>query len=239
MKQKFGVGLSLALTILASGCGVAANSHNMTGVNLFQNRNYLAARQSFQKAITAAPESADGYYNLASTQHKLALEKKSQGQKAESDELFKQAEDLYNHALDKDKNHDLCYRALAVLLVETDRSEKAFTLLRSWLRENPSSSEARDRLAQLYMEFGQNDEANHYLQESITLNPRNNRAINALAKLREESGDISQAIDNYQRSLQIDANQPVVAQQLASLQRRGIGPGAAGTANNATPNRRY
>lgn len=226
---------------VCSGCGVAAHSHNMAGVQQFNSGNLAGARQEFQQAVSSAPENADANYNLASTLHKMASTAKSQGRTAEANELYSQAENLYNHSLDmydraKSPESGECYRGLAVLLVETDRSEKAFTLLRNWLVSNPTSAEARVRLAQLYEEFGQSDEAVHYLQEALAQNPDNTKALNALAKLREGSGDLTQAIANYQRSLQINAQQPMIAGHLADLQRQatGVGASAANVASNST-----
>jgi tetratricopeptide (TPR) repeat protein len=225
----------------ANGCGVAAFSHNSTGVQHYLTRNYPAARQEFQQAIAVAPEDANGYYNLAATLHRLGVERRQAGPSAEASELLNQAENLYNQALDKQPNHDESYRGLAVLLVETDRSDKAFALLRNWLLTNPTSPDARVRLAQLYEEFGQAEEAKHYLQEALAQNPQNTRALNALAKLREDSGDLAQAIANYQRSLQVDARQPQIASRVTSLQQRawGINPPGTTTATAPPSQKRY
>lgn len=224
----------------ASGCGVAAFSHNSTGVQHYLTRNYPAARQEFQQAISIAPEDANGYYNLAATLHRLGMDRRQANTSPEATELLNQAENLYNQALDKQPNHDESYRGLAVLLVETERSDRAFALLRNWLLANPTSSDARVRLAQLYEEFGQTEEAKHYLQEALAQNPQHTRAVNALAKLREDSGDLGQAIANYQRSLQIDARQPQIASRVTTLQQRaweinpGINPGVTAATSTAT-----
>ena len=236
------IGFAFIAGIAATCCGCgAAHTHNMTGVQQFNTGNLAGARTEFQQAITADPTNADANYNMASTLHKMASSAQAQGRTAEAKDLYAQAESQYNHALDmydrsKDSDPGECYRGLAVLLVETDRSDKAFTLVRNWLVSNPTSAEARLRLAQLYEEFGQSDEAVHYLQEALAQNPNNTKALNALAKLRESSGDLQQAIANYQRSLQINAQQPAVAGQVAALQRQaaGVGGAAANVASNPT-----
>ena len=108
--------------LFASGCGVMAHGQNADGVRLYQTGQYQAALPKFEKAIASNPANADGYYNLASTYHRLAKLSNQTGN-------WKLAEDTYNLCLDHDPNHRDCHRALAVLLSEQQRSEEAFRLL--------------------------------------------------------------------------------------------------------------
>ena len=208
----------------ASGCGVAASHHNMSGVKLFQQGQYPAAIQEFQHAISTQPTNADAYYNLASSIHRVGAQQKNR-------ELLNQAEQLYNQCLDKDENHVDCRRALAVLLVETDRSDRAFNLMKNWVAENPRAENARVELARLYEEFGDNESATLNLQQALQLNSNNPRALAALGRLREQSGDITQALVNYQRSYRANPAQPAVAARIASLQGRAVGAPAIGNPN--------
>jgi tetratricopeptide (TPR) repeat protein len=138
------------LAILASGaggCKAVSQAQNAQGVRQFQQGQYQAAIQRFQKAVASDPNNANSYYNLASAYHRL-------GDLNHRQEDLVQAENYYNECLDHDKNHRDCYRALAVLLVEEHRSEEALRLLEIWANHNPASSPPKVELARLYQEFG-------------------------------------------------------------------------------------
>ncbi|MBL9122965.1 MAG: tetratricopeptide repeat protein [Planctomycetaceae bacterium] len=205
--------LSLSLLLGASGC---AQSQNSSGVSLFQAGNYPAAMAKFQQALATDPQNADSYYNLAATHHRLG---KMQNNKAELD----QAENLYHQCLDRDPNHADCYRGLAVLLVEENRSGDAFKLLEGWSTRNPALSEPKIQLARLYEEFSDKTAAKEQLVEALGTDPYNARALAALGRLHETSGNPSQALAVYERSLWHNSAQPDVAARVATLR------GALGT----------
>jgi tetratricopeptide (TPR) repeat protein len=238
----------------AAGCGTASNGQNLAGVRLHQQGQHQAALQRFQQAITSDPVNPDSYYNMGATLHEMAMQRhnvaiqlegqsqqrqregrpteaegllaEAQAAGQEADKYYEQAETLYNQCLDYDGNHLDCHRALAVLLVETNRSDKAFTLLKRWAEKNPSSSEPRIELARLYEEFGEPDTAKRYLEEAVQMDVQNSRAWAALARIREQSGDYRQALADYQRAYGIDNLQPGVASKIAMLQQqlnRGVG----------------
>ena len=199
---------------LASGCNFMAQGQNVEGVRLFQQGNYQAAAQKFQEAIQRDPANADGYYNLASTYHRL-------GKLNERAADLQQAETLYNQCLDHNPNHEDCYRGLAVLLVETNRSDKAITLVKGWSDQSPTLAAPKIELARLCEEFGNPDQAKNHLRDALVLAPDEPRALAALGKLHEQSGNTAQALAVYQRSLARNQFQPLVAQRVASLQAAG------------------
>lgn len=225
----WGLTALVLLGLPAVGCGTFPSSHNADGVRLFQQGQLTGAMQQFQQAVLQEPQNADAYYNLAATYHRL-------GSQQNDRQALQQAENLYNQCLDRDDNHTDCYRGLAVLLVETDRSDRAFSLLQNWANRNPRSADARVELARLYEEFGDSDTAKTNLQTALQLDQNNARAWAALGKLREQAGDPTQALANYQRSLQLNRAQPAVAERVAVLQARLPGgqmaatPAGAGTA---------
>lgn len=200
------------MALAAAGCKVASDGQNLHGARSFQNGNYDVAMQSFQKAVATDPTNADGYYNMACTMHRMGIARNDQN-------MLNQAETLYNQALDLDPNHTDCYRALAVLLVETGRSDKAFNLLKNWAVRNPNVADARVELARLYEEFGDPEAAKAYLTEAVGLDQYNARAWNALARLREQSGEYTQALANYQRSYSLNQFQPEIMERMAALNR--------------------
>lgn len=204
--------LLLAMVILstASGCQMAATTANNDGVRLYQNGNYQAASQRFRQAIATDPRNADAYYNEAATLHRIGVQ-------SSNPQLLKQAEEMYNVCLDLNENHTDAHRALAVLLGQSGRSDKAFTLMSNWVKTQPNVADARVELARLYQEYGDDATARQQLQEAVKVDLNNARAWKALASIQEKYGETAQAAANYQRSLQINKFQPEVTQKLASL----------------------
>ena len=206
---------SVIVTVLiigTNGCQWAASGHNTTGTQLYEQGQYTAALQRFQKVIATDPENADGYYNLAATNHRLGNQRKDA-------QLLTQAESLYNQCLDHDPNHLECHRGLAVLLVDTGRPDRAFAMMKNWATQNPMSAEPRIELARLYEESNDPQTALKYLEDAVQKDANNPRAWLALGRLREQSGDLPQALQNYQQSLAINPAQPMAAERVASLSR--------------------
>jgi tetratricopeptide (TPR) repeat protein len=194
------------------GCGTSSQGRNVDGVRHYQMGRYHEAIQDFQKALVANPSDADAYYNLGATYHAL-------GKLNRDRNLLSQSEGLYHQCLDLNAEHTACYRGLAALLVETDRSESAFTLLKRWASRNNYSADARIELARLYEEFGDKETASQYLAEALQLNSYNSRAWSALGRIREQQGQVAQALANYQQAYQLNQFQPGVADRIATLQR--------------------
>lgn len=204
--------LAMPLLAAAPGCQWAASGQNTLGTRLYEQGQYSAALQHFQTVIETDPANADGYYNLAATNHRLGA------QRGDTQQLI-QAESLYNQALDHDPNHVECHRGLAVLLVDTGRPDRAFALMKNWAAQNPGFAEPRIELARLYEEAAEPGTALKYLEDAVQKDPNNPRAWLALGRLREQSGDLAQALQNYQRSLAINNLQPLAAERVAALSR--------------------
>ncbi|MEM6690113.1 MAG: tetratricopeptide repeat protein [Planctomycetota bacterium] len=213
---------------LATGCQWAASGQNVTGARLYEQGQYSAALQQFQKVITSDPSNADGYYNLAATNHRLG------NQRGDAQQLV-QAEALYNQCLDHDPNHVECHRGLAVLLVDTGRPDRAFALMKNWAAQNPQYAEPRIELARLYEEVNDPGTALKYLEDAVQKDPNNARAWLALGRLREQSGDLNQALQNYQRSLALNGGQPMTAARIAALSRQISENFEAGAARGTIP----
>lgn len=197
----------------ATGCQWAASGQNAQGAKLYQQGQYTAALQEFQKAIASDPQNADGYYNLAATTHRLGLQRQDSA-------LISQAESLYNQCLDHDPNHVECHRGLAVLLVDTGRPDRAFALMKNWATQNPTFAEARIELARLYEEANEPQTALKYLEDAVRADANNSRAWLALGRLRENSGELTQALQNYQRSYAANPMQPMVSERIAAVSRQ-------------------
>ncbi len=199
--------------VASSGCQWAASGQNAQGTRLYQQGQYTAALQEFQKAIASDPQNADGYYNLAATTHRLGLQRQDSA-------LISQAESLYNQCLDHDPNHVECHRGLAVLLVDSGRPDRAFALMKNWAAQNPRFAEARIELARLYEEASEPQTALKYLEDAVQMDANNSRAWLALGRLREQGGELTQALQNYQRSHAVNPMQPMVSERIAAISRQ-------------------
>lgn len=202
----------LAIVVLATsgGCRLASSGQNSMGVRLYQEGRYAEALQQFQVAQKTDPTNPDGYYNLASTYHKLGVAQKDQS-------LMNQAEALYHQCLDLSPNHIDCHRGLAVLLVESGRPDRAFALLKNWSTKNPALADARVELSRLHQEFGETKTAERYLDEALAMDPNHYRAWAARGQMREAAGDLGQALQNYQQSLAINNVQPDLYQRVTKV----------------------
>lgn len=205
-------------------CGCQSNlGQNGLGVALFQQGRLPEAMQQFELARQSDPSNPDVYYNLASTYHKL-------GNNAKDAKMLETAESLYNQCLDLSPDHVDSHRGLAVLLVDTKRSDKAFTLLKNWSKRSPMLADSRVELARLHQEFNQQKIAEQYLDEALAIDSSNAKAWAEKGRLRESNGELMQAVQNYQQSLALNNNQPDLYQRVSSLQvRMAQGPAAPGS----------
>jgi len=226
----FLMGLLLLALAAATGCQMAANGQNAQGVRLYQQGQAHAAIQKFQEALANDPNNGDAYYNLAAVYHQL-------GNSQNNKDMLTQAESLYNQCLDRSPDHNDCYRGLAVLLVETDRPDRAFKLLQNWSMRSPHVADARIELARLYEEFGDSKTARQHLNEAIAVDSNNARAWAVLGQHREKEGQYAQALADYQRSLTLERYQPDVSQRVASIQQAtgAVAPSMTGGNYMASP----
>ena len=221
--------MMIFIAMTSSGCRWTSNGQNTSGVQLFQQGRFAEALQQFETAKRSDPTNPDVYYNLASTYHKMGVANKDQ-------KLIDQAEALYHQCLDLSANHVECHRGLAVLLVENNRQDKAFTFLKNWANQAPNVSDARLELSRLYQEFGQSKVAEQYLNEALAMDPNNSKAWAARGRMRETAGDLQQAIQNYQQSLAINKQQPEVYQRVAAINVRLASNNPSGVPSTTTAN---
>ena len=202
--------LLLGFLVVNSGCNLAANRQNSLGRAAYQSGQYAQAINSFQQALNASPNNADAYYNLASSYYQL-------GKQTQNQQWVVQAEQLFRQAISLNDQHVDAHRALAALLIETDRKRYAFDLVDDWRNRYPQSAEPLIEIARLYQEFGDNRRATDFLSDAVRLDSENVRALKALGHVREAQGQINLAMENYHRALALDGSQVEVAQRLQHL----------------------
>ena len=206
------IGLSCAaLLLVLSGCNLGANRRNVVGRQAFEQGQYAVAINEFQKALNANPNNADAYYNLGATFAAM-------GKQNNNRQWIDQAEQLYRQSISLNDQHVPAHRALASLLIETQREQYAFDLMNQWQERYPASTEPLVELARLYQEYGDSRRATDLLADALRINPGDLRSLKAMGHLREREGQTHLAIDNYLRALQVNRNQPELAQRVAALQ---------------------
>ena len=220
--SRVGAVVFAAAAMVLAGCGSLKRNENAEGVKLYQQGNYLGAVNHFQQALAQQPGSPDCFYNLGATYHQQA---KVFGKGSD----WRSAEQYYHLCLSRNPNHDACQRALAVLLVEEQRSPEAIALLEDWSRRQPNNPNPQIELARLCQEHGDIREAENRLVDALAIDPSNPRALVALGQIRESTGDVNQALADYSRALSVEGVHPVVAARVATL------AGAAPTATERAP----
>lgn len=213
------IAVLFAAATASMGCNSVQNQTlNSEGVSLYKQGAYPQAAEKFQEAIAKRPDLGDGYYNLAAAMHQS-------GVRYNRPDDLRQAEVLYNQALERSPDHVECYRGLAVLLNETKRPDAAYRLMNNWAVASPTNPNPHVELARMLEEGRRPEEAQAQLVQALSIQPSDARALAALGRLRDEAGDHLQALQNYTRSLEVNRNQPQVAARVATLQQAG-GPAA-------------
>ncbi len=202
-----------ALTIITSGCNLASNGDCLQGKRWFDAGNYNQALQRFQQALNKDPANPDAYYNIGAVYQRLATDTRNPN-------WLPHAENHFRQAIKLNDRHVEAHRALAVLLIQSNRQNHAFDLIRTWQQRHPESPEPLIELARLHQEYGDQQRAVQFLADAIGIDGRNFRAHKALGIIREQQGQYQLALDNFMRSYQSNSMQPDVAQKIATLQTR-------------------
>ena len=206
-----GAAVLLVAAVSAIGCHRLTANDSSEGVRLYQQGNYLGAVNSFQRALDQQPGNPDCFYNLGATYHQQAKLFSRPGD-------LETAEQYYHLCLARAPDHAACQRGLAVLLVETGRSDEAIDQLEQWAVQDPDSPEPHIEIARLCQEQGNLLAAEEQLAAALAVDPDNSRALVARGQMREAAGDTQQALASYSRALELDRNQPTVMVKVATLQ---------------------
>ena len=216
--------------MIATGCNLGVQQHNVSGNQAYQSGQYAQAVNQFQQALRANPRDSNAYYNLAASYY-------SMGKQSNNSQWLQQAEQLYRQSISLNDQHVDAHRGLSALLIETGREKFAFDLLNDWKSRYPNSAQPTIELARLYQEYGDNLRATDLLADALRIDGGNVRALKAMGHVREVQGQTELALDNYLRVLQLEPQQAEVAQRVASLQSRLAQSGAASGTGRATPAR--
>ena len=193
-----------AFTFWSVGCGhMHGWSTNRTGMRAYQDGNYAAAKDSFQKSLYDDPNNADYAHNLGASLKKT-------GDVAG-------AEHAYRHALMLDPSHQPAHHSLMMLLSEQGRPQEAKEVAQMWADTEPYLPESHIELAWMQREMGDTGGAEQSLRNALRIEPNNDVATAQLGDLYRTTGQNDRAVAMYQRSLQKNWFQPQVQSRLATM----------------------
>lgn len=172
----------LALCLAAAGCDPVVRSENAEGVRHYRRGDFAAAVDRFREALSRQPGSPDCFYNLGAAHHQRA---RADGQA----EDLRLAEQYYHLCLARSPDHDACQRALAVLLVEEQRSPEGVALLEAWALREPANPVPRIELARISQDHGDLAGAERHLAAVLAIDPSNHAALTAIGRVRQPGAD--------------------------------------------------
>ncbi len=202
-------GLPLAVAGCADLGQEQLREYNRDAMALYEKGSYDHARSMFEAALALKPDDANLLYNLGRCHANL-------GQTT-------RAEARYLDCLRIEPNHSECRRALAELLISTQRRDEAVRMSEEWLRSRPDLGPPYALDGWLWHQFGDLPRAQGRLQQALERDARDVHALNELAVVYEEMHRPDRAAALYERSLDYRSNQPDVKARLASLKRDGAG----------------
>src|SRR5258706_5639172 len=230
--DKFGAILTFSSLVAALPKSVAARLKLVSAYSA--NGDFPAATGVAKEALKVEPNNPDaqlalGYVYLRAKRYSDAMEiarrlrqqhpDSAQGYGLEGDMQMTQkkyalAAQAYEQALGRQKTGRLLIGLhSAQSLAKLQPSEKP---LAEWLRDNPTSIEAREYLAGIYLDSGRQKDAIDHYKILLKSDPKSLRALNNLAWMLQDQNP-TEALDYAQRAFQIKPEDAAVADTLGWL----------------------
>jgi Tfp pilus assembly protein PilF len=201
------------LALVLAGCATDRDQrlrdYSSDGLQLFQQSQFHAARESFEAALALKPDDPDLLYNI--------------GQCYEHQGANDKAEKYYIDCLARAPDHVPCRFALASVQVRTGRLADATRMAQTWLASRPKQADPYALDGYLWHQAGDLPKAQGRLQQALELEPQNTRALIELGLVYEAMNRSDRAVVLYERALDRDPNQPDVAHRLNVLMAKGAG----------------
>lgn len=164
-----------------------AGIYTALGAAQLKSGNAAGAVQSFEKAVTLAPDSAESFYQLAAAYRQLEQNGKAEQATASFNSLSKARADERAQQM----RSRSAYEEGLNLLTNTDRLDAAYALFAKAVAESPAMDAGYYRMAQVDYLKGEVSKAVASIREALRLNPWEAEYYFVLARCLEESDPAS------------------------------------------------
>jgi protein O-mannosyl-transferase len=182
-----------------------ADDYANDGIFLYQQNQYVRARQCFQEAARLHPGDPNLIFDVG-----RCYEHEGQPEKAQA---------AYEECLRLAPNHAECHHALAALLYFQGNKARATMLVEQWLRDEPRIAAAYADHAWLYRQNGDLHSALGRLQQAMDIDSKDNRTLTEMALVYEALNRPDHAAQLYRQVLELHPDQPDIKARLVSLEK--------------------
>ncbi len=205
------VACAALLALCLGGCATAiqerADEYNQDGLELFEQGEYVLARESFKAALALKPQDPGLLCNVGRCYDRV-------GKSA-------QAEQFYNACLQRSPNHTSCRHALAVMLVRDKRPDDAARMIAGWIAAEPQLAAAYAEDGWYWHQAGDLPRAQSRLQQALQIDPHDPRALVEMGQVYESMSRPDRALVLYERALERDPHQEDVTERINLLLAKG------------------
>jgi tetratricopeptide (TPR) repeat protein len=182
--------------------------------------DYAGARDLYQKAIDATPESSEPVIQHFQAKNEFQLGTAYEGLAgqfpARATEYYSKAEAAYRRAYELYPEYEIPRTNLAALMVSQHRFAEAIDQCRAVLAEDPDSFSAHMNLGRAYYAQGQLNESLAEYQSALDQDPQNSNAMASIGGILAQTGQLDRAISMLQDALKIDPSNQLALQNLAA-----------------------
>lgn len=169
---------------------------NLIGIANCELEQFATSEDSFEKAISLAPEFSDAHFNLG-----IVLQ--AQGK-------FDRAANSYRRTLSLNSGHPGAHNNLGALLQAQGQVPSAIEHYRRALQLEPRFVDAHENLGIALHIEGRLDEAIESYRQVLSLAPHRVEILEKLGDIYRKQGKNAEATEYYRKALQIDSNRPDV-----------------------------
>ena len=184
----------IVLTLLVGCVPRTAVVLNRAGLNYYRHGQYEKAYESFSKAISLSPDSAETYYNRAGAAEKLAR--------------FKDAGADFTKAIELDPGYVEAYLGRGDLSFSRNHYEAARTDWSSVIEISPNNAEAFRKRGQALERLDRADEATSDFDRAVALAPKEPAALISRGLFYFRTGRFEKALADFTAAALLDPKSP-------------------------------
>jgi Tfp pilus assembly protein PilF len=166
-------------------------THFNSGVQFYNQREFLKAIQSYQKVIELDPTYIEAYNNLGIIYQEIG----------DFDRAFR----AYQKSIEINPQYEKGHNNLGILFYLKGRNKEALEAFQKALAINSNNIESHINLGVLYKKQGQLNKAIESYQKALDINPLHREIHYNIALLYEQLGNIELAIGHYQQFIKLSS----------------------------------